>query len=263
MTDQQHEPRYVETAEIPVQPRMPLQSISLTTQIGALTLSRDFDEIVKSLGEIQAAINETGLKADTQNDVLLNMYAPLPVILKALTPYLKQHGVTLLQPYVVHDDQVHVTTVFIKGKQYVSMTSAMKADNTYAQAIGSAVTYGCRYSIRSILGLAVDGGVDQDDDGNKASGVSSTSKSGTQSGAASTTPATSTKKPAGQADEQAPSGYSDKLRSYLKRVESSDLAGLTSAKSQVPAFKLGEKEEKILLDAIERRMELLNKEDPK
>lgn len=257
-TLQQHE---VDAADAPRQPRVPLESVQLTTQIGALTLSREFEEIVKTLGEIQASINQSGIAADKQNEVLLNPYSSLPAILKDLSPVLKEHGVTMLQPFEVSESTVSVTTVIVKGKQFVSMTASMTAEGSHPYAIGSAVTYCCRYSIRALLSLAVDGpGELSDDDGVKASGV--TSQKADKPGA-SHVPATVDKKPADKPGEGDSTGYSDKLRSYLKRVESSDHAGLTSAKSQVPAFKLGEKEEKVLLNAIEERIQLFNKEDPK
>lgn len=244
--------------EVPAQPKTPLQSVSLTTQIGALTLSREFEGIVTALGSIQTSINEQGLTAQTKNEVLQNLYASLPAILKALTPHLKSQNVTLLQPYEVDGKTVRVTTIFLKGKQFASMSASMSADNEYPQAIGSAVTYCCRYSIRALLGLAVDGPGDLDDDGNSASGISTGSASA-QASKEGTATKPSASKPASSKGEDGdgPAGYSESLRNYLKKVKCSDIAGLTSAKSQVNAFKLSKDEEEILLSKINERMEAL------
>lgn len=228
-----------------------LQSVPLTTKIGALTLSREFDEIIPALGAIQSAINEGGVTADTRNAELQNLYAPLPVILKALAPYLKEQKVTLLQPYETDGETVRVTTIFIKGTQYASMTASMTSESRYPQAIGSAVTYCCRYSVRSILGLAVDGPGDQDDDGNSASGVKHKDRpilASTSEGKVEVSTS--------HADEPStdPVKYSEALRGYLKRVDAAEKAGLVSAKSQVSSFKLIASEEKILLKAIDDRL---------
>jgi hypothetical protein len=154
--------------EMPIRPAI---GYMVTTKIGALTLSADFDEVIAAMGEVQAAINVDGLLAHAKNDVLQNAYAPLQTILKALSPSLRKNGVTLLQPYETKGGTVKVTTIFMKGKQFASMTAEMTADNPFPQAIGSAITYCCRYSIRAMLGLAVDTPADRDDDGNMASGT--------------------------------------------------------------------------------------------
>ncbi len=242
----------IETATTPAQaedarpyPRVACHGAS-TIQIGTLTLSGEFDEIVAGLGAVQAAINENRLVAESRNEVLGNPYASLPAILRALTPHLKAAGITLLQPWESHGDIVRVTTVFLKGKQFAAMSASIRADNSLPQAIGSATTYCCRYSVRAMLGLAVDGPDDQDDDGNLASGV-------TARGASSKPRADATSDRKGEQ----PTGYSEKLRGYLKRVATADLAGLTSAEAQVPAFGLAETEEKVLLDAIRERKQAL------
>jgi hypothetical protein len=47
------------------------------------------------------------------------------------------------------------------------------------------------------------------------------------------------------------------LRGYLKRVATADLAGLTSAEAQVPAFGLAKEEEEALRAAILERKQTL------
>ncbi len=67
------------------------------------------------------------------------------------------------------------------------------------------------------------------------------------------TPAAGTQK--GQVKQ--PSEPSAKLRGYLKRVATADLAGLTSAEAQVPAFGLAKEEEEALRAAILERKQTL------
>lgn len=235
-----------------------VQLMSSTTRIGALTLSREFDEIVAAMGEIQFAVNQAGLTADAKNEVLQNAYAPLPVILKSLSPHLKNHGVTLLQPFEVKDRTIRVTTILLKGKQYASMTAEMLADNAFPQAIGSAITYCCRYSVRAVLGLAIDVPGDEDDDGNVGSGRRATARDASVGNGSDLKSSVQGSDQGQQRMQDSSSGqFSDALRGYLKRVKTADLTGLNAAESQVQAFKLGDEERKILIKAIhDRKAEL-------
>lgn len=255
-------------AEVSGQSKAQLHSVPVTTQIGALTLSREFDQIVSAMGDIQSAINAQGIGADKQNEVLLNPYSSLPAILKELSPLLKQHGITMLQPWEVSGSTVRVTTVLIKGKQFASMSSSVTADSPHAQAIGSAVTYCCRYSVRAMLCLAVDLPGESDDDGNRASGRSASAaqepQKATESSTGTKVAPDAQEKASGKAEvskSDEPAGYSEALRGYLKRVEISDIQGLASAEAQVSAFRLAENEKKILLDAIADRKAKLSKSD--
>jgi hypothetical protein len=221
-----------------------------TTQIGALTLSAEFDEVIAAMGIVQAAVNENGLLiAQGKNDVFQNDYAPLQYILKAISPLLRQNGITLLQPYEANGNHVRVTTIFMKGKQFASMTSAMMAESALPQSIGSAITYCCRYSIRAMLGLAVDSPGDRDDDGNAASGKS-----------VSDVPVNATEVNAVRQKEK-PSdsdvAYTPALRRYLKSAEAADLDALQNAKRQMATFKLSDDEKQILERFVTERIESL------
>jgi hypothetical protein len=268
-------------------PGRPAIGYMVTTKIGALTLSADFDEVIAAMGEVQASINIEGLLANAKNEVLQNAYAPLQSILKALSPSLRKNGVTLLQPYETNGGKVKVTTIFMKGKQFASMTAEMTADNPFPQAIGSAITYCCAYSIRAMLGLAVDTPADRDDDGNMASGTVASEtvtreKSKNESAdRVSTAPdaeckdgakneGSVTAKPASVAEtspsqekpapvkEDISAGYSAALRRYLKSTETANIEQLGNAKMQIQTFKLSSDEQVTLEKAIDARIAQLN-----
>lgn len=93
-------------------------------------------------------------------------YATLDEILSATRPALNRHGIFLSQKVEAADGGLTVESilcfkgeVFSSGKLFMPM-SPVKNGNS-AQAMGSARTYACRYSLASFLGIAAD----DDDDG--------------------------------------------------------------------------------------------------
>lgn len=93
-------------------------------------------------------------------------YATLDEILAATRPALNRHGIFLCQKVEAADGGLTVETILCwkgetmsSGKLFMPM-SPVKNGNS-AQAMGSARTYACRYSLASFLGIAAD----DDDDG--------------------------------------------------------------------------------------------------
>lgn len=99
-------------------------------------------------------------------------YATLDEILNATRPALNKHGLYLFQRVEAAPGGLTVETVIgfktgqtlSSGKLFMP-TSTVKGGNA-AQAMGSARTYACRYSLSSFLGIAAD-----DDDDGKNAGV--------------------------------------------------------------------------------------------
>ena len=119
----------------------------------------------------QAEIKDPKLDADTDyvtktGKKIKFKYASLPEILKTVRPVLSKHGIALLQEPKTVENVVQITTTLIhKSGEWVRFEPlVMKAASPYAQEIGSAITYGRRYNISSVLGL----GAEDDDDGNAA-----------------------------------------------------------------------------------------------
>lgn len=98
-------------------------------------------------------------------------YASLPHILTVITPILKKNGLLIVQPVVnncVVTKLVHIET----GQMLESVYEIKCKDETNPQHLGSGVTYARRYSLTSLLGL----NIDDDDDGNIATGNNGTPK---------------------------------------------------------------------------------------
>lgn len=97
-------------------------------------------------------------------------YATLDEILSATRPALNRHGLYLFQRVEAAQGGLTVETVIAyktgetlsSGKLY--MPSLPVKGGNAAQAMGSARTYACRYSLASLLGIAAD----DDDDGKGA-----------------------------------------------------------------------------------------------
>lgn len=112
---------------------------------------------------------EMGKIAKTSNNPFFkSKYADLPTILDAISKPLDDAGLVV----VSIPDGEGLTTILLHAEsgEYISANGIMKPVKNDPQAIGSAITYQRRYSIGSILNL----NIDEDDDGNKASGKQET-----------------------------------------------------------------------------------------
>ena len=121
--------------------------------------------------EFQEKITDPKLDADTDyktktGKLIKFKYASLPEILRTVRPVLTKCGIALVQEPRVENNEVQIVTRLIhKSGEWIEFEPLkMKAQSAYAQDIGSAITYGRRYNISSVLGL----GSEEDDDGQAA-----------------------------------------------------------------------------------------------
>lgn len=114
-------------------------------------------------------------KNSMDNPYYKSKYVPLSDIIDSIKPILAKHGLAILQvPYVQYEiignrenAVVKVTTSIIheNGETLEFPPLMLKAGGNSPQAIGSAITYGRRYSLAAVFGIA---GKEEDDDGNIA-----------------------------------------------------------------------------------------------
>ena len=116
--------------------------------------------LAKAQGEIEGAKKES--KA-TITGSTMRTYADLASVWTAIREPLSKHGLALTQWPRVVDGGVEVETILAHGEQYVSDILWMPVGQMTAQGIGSAITYGRRYALMAIAGVAP-----EDDDGNAA-----------------------------------------------------------------------------------------------
>jgi hypothetical protein len=128
-------------------------------------------EMYKDLLKVQKEIKT--LTKDSVNPHLKSKYTTLKNIIEYIKPILNDNNFILIQ-LLSSELNVELKLVLVHVKTILQHLNGEKIETTMmiapsvpgAQGVGSAITYGKRYSITSLLGL-VDG--DEDDDGEKAS----------------------------------------------------------------------------------------------
>lgn len=141
-------------------------------------------ECIKALAaamvKVQAVL-EDPVKS-TDNSFFNSKYADLAAVRRALAEPLASNGIVYFQ--FAHADYEHVVErakkdgkvfpplvsvvtklVHAESGEWVEMVLTMAPADDTPQAIGTAIAYGRRYSLKTIVGMA-----DEDDDGNTASG---------------------------------------------------------------------------------------------
>ena len=89
-------------------------------------------------------------------------YADIADVLEAIKPTLKEHELAIMQDVANAESGVSIATrlVHSSGEWIESDPLRLPVDARHAQAVGSAITYGRRYSLSALLGIAT-----EDDDG--------------------------------------------------------------------------------------------------
>lgn len=126
--------------------------------------SESIGNLAKALVEFHRKV--TPVTKEAVNPFFKSKYASLSNIIDTIKPTLTECGLTLMQ-FPIGEDGLHSILVHAESGEYIGayyeMPVAKKDD---PQALGSSITYARRYSLQSILMI----NVEEDDDGNKASG---------------------------------------------------------------------------------------------
>jgi hypothetical protein len=125
--------------------------------------SQEINELAAALCMAQGDF--PNVPKDANNPFFKSKYADLAGIVDVVRPVLKKHNLCFSQFVSMSGSQPAITTMLLhKSGQFVADTLPMPDSKPDAQGIGSAITYGRRYGLQAILGLAA-----EDDDGNAAS----------------------------------------------------------------------------------------------
>lgn len=136
------------TGEITISP------MRWSPSIGAIA-----DAMSKAQGEIEGAAK------DSINPHFKNKYADLAAVWDACRAALSKNGIAVFQSPSAEGPRVTVTTLLAhKSGEWVIGDLTMTAQQNTPQGIGSTITYGRRYALASMAGVAP-----EDDDGNAAS----------------------------------------------------------------------------------------------
>jgi len=141
--------------------------------------SEDFREITKALRKSQGEIVQP--KKDSKNPFYKSAYSDLPTCWEACKNVINSNGISLLQTTTPKEDGMLLETTLIHDEsgQWIQsdfpISFFMPPDKNNpserrmnSQEIGSAITYGRRFSLCCVLMLCP-----EDDDGNAASGKQS------------------------------------------------------------------------------------------
>jgi hypothetical protein len=119
-----------------------------------------FAAVAKAQGEIE------GAKKDSTNPHFKSKYADLASARDAVQGPLSKNGLALIQwPRTVNNGVEIETWLGHSSGQYMSGTLCMPCGKMDAHGVGSAITYGRRYALMAVTGVAP-----EDDDGNAAGG---------------------------------------------------------------------------------------------
>lgn len=130
--------------------------------------SAQWGELMIALAKAQGEIE--GAKKDSVNPAFKqpgkpegSKYADLASVWDAIRAPMSRHGVAIMQWPRVTESAVEIETIVACGEQFISDVLWMPCGKMDAHGIGSAITYGRRYALMAVAGVAP-----EDDDGNGA-----------------------------------------------------------------------------------------------
>ena len=129
--------------------------------------SEQINELVTALAKAQGEI--VGAIKDRENPHFKSDYATLDSAWHACRAPLSRNGLSVIQsPMVMESGAVMITSVLAhnSGQWFENELTLMPRDAS-PQSVGSAITYGRRYSLMALVGIAPSDD-DKDDDGNAA-----------------------------------------------------------------------------------------------
>ena len=128
------------------------------------TQSAEIGKLAEALAAAQADI--TGALKTSENPFFKSRYADLATVMEACRAPLSKHGLAVIQTTEGGTDTVTiVTTLAHASNQWIRGRLTMKPVKADPQTLGSCITYGRRYTLAAMVGVAP-----EDDDGNLAAG---------------------------------------------------------------------------------------------
>ncbi|MFN3858160.1 MAG: ERF family protein [Caulobacter sp.] len=132
-------------------------------QTFTVTFEGEQATFAKAFVAAQAATD--AVKKASTNPAFRSKYADLSGVVEAVVPALNTNKIGVMQFPAFDGELVHVTTLFLhESGASIRGTLSLKPSKLDPQGVGSAITYGRRYSL-----LAMSGAAPEDDDGNEAS----------------------------------------------------------------------------------------------
>lgn len=144
----------------PVEPALDLSMIELLFQ--PPRRSEQIDLLASALSLAQGQI--VNAVKDSKNPHFRSAYSSLSAIWNACRQPLSDGGLAVLQPVTASGKQMVITTILMhKSGQWIEQPMMLTSQQNTPQAIGSTITYGRRYALAAMVGVAP-----EDDDGEAA-----------------------------------------------------------------------------------------------
>ena len=124
--------------------------------------SENIDKLAEALSIVQGELE--GAKKESTNPFFKSGYADLHTVIKSSFPYLSKHGLSVSQGNEIIAGAVCVTTLLMHNSgQWLRSKIKLPLKDVTSQGVGACVTYGRRYGLSAIVGIA-----QYDADGNDA-----------------------------------------------------------------------------------------------
>ena len=125
--------------------------------------SSKVDKLAAALSKAQSEMK--GAEKKSINPFFNSGYADLHTVIESSFPHLTKYGLSVIQGNDSNPGEFFVTTMLLhESGQWIKSKLKMPVEKITAQSIGSTITYGRRYGLSAITGIA-----QYDDDGNAAS----------------------------------------------------------------------------------------------
>ena len=127
-----------------------------------MRMSDQINELATALAKAQGQIEDA--QKGSINPAFRSKYADMSAVREAVRMPLSQNCIAVIQLPRLNDTSVEVETMLVHSSgQFIAETLAIPLNKRDAHGTGSALSYGRRYGLMSLLCLASD-----DDDGNAA-----------------------------------------------------------------------------------------------
>ena len=125
--------------------------------------SDKIDKLAAALSKAQSEMK--GAEKKSINPFFNSGYADLHTVIESSFPHLTKYGLCVIQGKESNPGEFFVTTMLLhESGQWIKSKLKMPIEKVTAQSIGSTITYGRRYGLSAITGIA-----QYDDDGNAVS----------------------------------------------------------------------------------------------